>query len=844
MDPQNQPVQLHLLGARRAPMNQDEFDTKFNYMKGTRNRRISLDSHQVECCVCCRLNVKAPYRIPSDPESNIPRSKLFFTKYLPIVEWLGSYEIRKNIFGDISAGISLGLHSVAQGFAFSLLAGLPPICGLYTSFFAALIYTFLGTSKFSFFGSNMIICFFVRNVVERHSVPYDFIYLLSPNSTQKPEFDGLEQIKIVSTLTFLAAAIQALLFTLRLDFIFSYISQQVLSGFSFGLGIRIVFNQLQHILHLKGNSCISELTLTLTSISSKVSPPSYKQCAFLAAKNGLLNKSAAYGFPLYLRNENPATSINTDDCLVSVWDCLDYINLYTMALSVCVILFLLFAKQILGPLLQMRVHSPVPFEFLLIVITCLLSELTDIKGRYHVETLTHMSSGFPITIPQLGLFDDLIFDAFALAMLVFASHNRLTLQMSKDNKYSVDVQMEQVTLAAIGVVSSWFGAHPPGGSLSRNMMAINAGTNSMLSNLGVVIIMVPFIFGLSTLFVSLPVCVLSCLVFSALWEHFGGITKFAVLWKISKLDIFTWIFSCAVATVVGNSTFALFSSVFFALCTIIVRTQWPKFQLLVNVTGSGAYYAERSYYGSELLEDSGVAIVRFEAPLLFNNCFQFKRDVFFVSENIKGQILGVGIGTRTGSMKSANAASLAGITKDVPMRSTLLISGDIVPNYDTVSADSTITKVVIVDFSSITIIDASGLETMMEIHSELAEKKVKLVFASVNSAIRNRFKEIGGFDAVPKSNFFPSVNDAVLYSQQLGGMVAPSFHMSVSMNGYRDLITLSTATSHQDIEQGNNNSGVAEHSLGASPRPSLPEARTSPPPSSPNKLRATTSNGN
>ena len=96
------------------------------------------------------------------------------------------------------------------------------------------------------------------------------------------------------------------------------------------------------------------------------------------------------------------------------------------------------------------------------------------------------------------------------------------------------------------------------------------------------------------------------------------------------------------------------------------------------------------------------------------------------------QILGVGIGTRTGSMKSANAASLAGTTKDIPMRSTLLISGDIVPNYDTVSADSTVTKVVIVDFSSITITDASGLETMVEIHSELAERKVKLLFASVN----------------------------------------------------------------------------------------------------------------
>ena len=75
---------------------------------------------------------------------------------------------------------------------------------------------------------------------------------------------------------------------------------------------------------------------------------------------------------------------------------------------------------------------------------------------------------------------------------------------------------------------------------------------------------------------------------------------------------------------------------------------------------------------------------------------------------------------------------------------------------------------------------------------------------------------------------------------------------SVSMNGCRDLITLSTATSHHDLEQGNPNAVtnatsyfVTDTSItGTAPRPSLPETRVSPPPSSPIKLRATTSNGN
>ena len=159
------------------------------------------------------------------------------------------------------------------------------ICGLYTTIFAAFFYTFFGTSKMSFLGSiliylrfckcfvflgsNVIICFFVRNVIERHSVPYDFIYLLPSNSTELPDTNGWEQIYIASTLTLISALIQTLLYALRLDFLFSYISQQVLSGFSFGIAIRIAFNQLQHILHVKGNSCISELSFTVNLILFK-----------------------------------------------------------------------------------------------------------------------------------------------------------------------------------------------------------------------------------------------------------------------------------------------------------------------------------------------------------------------------------------------------------------------------------------------------------------------------------------------------------------------------------------------------------------------------------------------
>uniref|UniRef100_A0A914ECJ1 STAS domain-containing protein n=1 Tax=Acrobeloides nanus TaxID=290746 RepID=A0A914ECJ1_9BILA len=547
--------------------------------------------------------------------------------------------------------------------------------------------------------------------------------------------------------------------------------------------------------------------ITMTPIAAKVVPPSYKQCAFMAAYKSLYNK--------------------TLDKLPS---------------------FLHSNRQI--PNEGLRVHSPIPFEFILIVFASLMSYLLDIHDLYQVEIIGHMNKGFLTTMPQLEIIDDLFVDALAMALLMYVIHCRNATNALKERKLKINNQQELATLITIGSFSSFFGALPVGSSMSRNRLAIQAGATSLLVNIIVVVILVPTILWVTIFFIPLPVSILTCVVLSSLGETFMDLIKLPIIWNTSRLDVISWAFSCSITLFSSNSSYALFVSMLFAAFTVIVRIQCPKFQYLVNVTGSGAYYAERDCYGSDLLDESGVAVVRFEAPLLFNNVAQFKKQIIAAAESIKGQLMTVGIGTRTGSMKSANAASIAGV-KDVPMRSTLLISGDIVPNYEALNSEISWHKVIIIDFSSVPIVDAAGLDAMKQLFVDFSENKTKLLFASVNAEIRNNFKIYDGFEVVAKSNFFPSVHDAVLFSQQLGGMIAPSIHMSVSMNGCRDLITLSTATSNHDLDPTNKSSlaAVSEATSTSTTtvilhgRPSLPAtmATTDSPPPSPNMLRATAS---
>jgi hypothetical protein len=69
----------------------------------------------------------------------------------PIFIWLPEYckksEILSNIKRDVLAGCTIAIILCPQGLAYAMVAGMPPIYGLYTAFIPAIIYPFLGTSR-------------------------------------------------------------------------------------------------------------------------------------------------------------------------------------------------------------------------------------------------------------------------------------------------------------------------------------------------------------------------------------------------------------------------------------------------------------------------------------------------------------------------------------------------------------------------------------------------------------------------------------------------------------------------------------------------------------------------
>ena len=66
-------------------------------------------------------------------------------RYFPILEWLPRYK-KAYLAGDLSAGFTVGIMLIPQGMAYAMIAGLPPVFGLYAALLPQVVYALMGTA--------------------------------------------------------------------------------------------------------------------------------------------------------------------------------------------------------------------------------------------------------------------------------------------------------------------------------------------------------------------------------------------------------------------------------------------------------------------------------------------------------------------------------------------------------------------------------------------------------------------------------------------------------------------------------------------------------------------------
>lgn len=150
-------------------------------------------------------------------------------QFFPFLQWVATYK-KSYVTKDLIAGLTVGIVLVPQAMAYAMIAGLPPVYGLYAAFLPVLTYMFLGTSRKIGVG------------------PVAMDSLLVAAGLGTLSITGVAQyIAMVAVLTFLVGAIQFLLGVLRMGFLVNFLSKPVISGFTSGAAIIIILSQLKHL---------------------------------------------------------------------------------------------------------------------------------------------------------------------------------------------------------------------------------------------------------------------------------------------------------------------------------------------------------------------------------------------------------------------------------------------------------------------------------------------------------------------------------------------------------------------------------------------------------------------
>ncbi len=149
---------------------------------------------------------------------------------LPVTEWLPEYGA-PDLRGDVRAGLTVGVMLIPQGMAYAVLAGVPPIYGLYASLAPLAAYPFLGTSRHLAVGVNAPIMVIVA------------AGLTPLAATGSPEYVALAVL-----LTALSGLLLLGMGAAQLGFVANLLSRPVIAGFTAAAALIILFSQLGNLL--------------------------------------------------------------------------------------------------------------------------------------------------------------------------------------------------------------------------------------------------------------------------------------------------------------------------------------------------------------------------------------------------------------------------------------------------------------------------------------------------------------------------------------------------------------------------------------------------------------------
>ena len=221
---------------------------------------------------------------------------------------------------------------------YCLIANVPPVYGLYSAFFPALFYSILGTGLHCAFGPFALVSGIMTGdiinqvMAELGKVPDPTpIGTIITGATTSPDdpFPNLKNIEIAIMVAIIIGSYIGVFGVLRLGFVSSFMSEELISGFTTSASILVFVSQIRYLLGVN-----------------------------LSHFSGPFNLMYA---------------------LVEVFERIKEVNLTTFTISVICLTVLLFFKLIVNPRTAKYIKTPFPIELVTVIVATFASNYLDLK---------------------------------------------------------------------------------------------------------------------------------------------------------------------------------------------------------------------------------------------------------------------------------------------------------------------------------------------------------------------------------------------------------------------------------------------------------------------------------
>ncbi|XP_032825729.1 prestin-like isoform X1 [Petromyzon marinus] len=700
-------------GSARHPMSQADLE---GLAMRAEHPPPTLRERLFSCVHCSRADLSA-------------RMKLAF----PVLSWLPRYRLREWFLGDVFAGISTGVIQLPQGMAYALLAGVPPIYGLYASFYPMLVYFFLGTSHHISIGTFAVLSVMVGDVTERIVPDEDFLLppanLTGTNQTlssMRLSLEGIDvaardqaRVSVAIAVTFLCGIYQLSLGMLRFGVVATYLSEPMVRGFTTACSIHVCVTQLKYMFGVSVSRYSGPLAIVYTTIEF---------CSHLG-----------------------------------------HTNLVSLLLCVICTVGLAGSKE-LGDRYRNRLPAPIPLELILVVLATLASSGLELNEKHAVDIIGDIPTGLkPPVVPSFTLFGKVVVDAITLAIVGFSIAISMGKTFALKHGYNIDSNQELVAIGLSNIFGSIFHSFTISCAMSRSLVQDATGGQTQVAGLVSALLVLIVILAISSLFRPLPRAALAAVVLVNLKGMFKQFADVPQLWRTCRIDLAMWMVTFWASVLLGLDL-GLAVAVSFALLSVVIRTQTPKYSILGKIPNTDIYLDLKEY--AEAKEVSGIRIFQTNASLYFANADMYTEALISKTGLDPRSLIAVRKKflahqqrlERKRRREAGTEAKSATLNLDGAEAGHVVLP---LEESEEQGLTSPAYRFLVLDFGAVTFVDTPGVKMLKRIFQEHKEVGVQVCLAGCRAVVVTQLERTGFLSGPSsKAQLFLSVPDAVAHCQR------------------------------------------------------------------------------